>query len=270
MSSYLNYLNPWSNPKPGKTYRIIFLGDSGVGKTSIIRKFFHPDIDHKPSSTIFTDQYTYLFNNHKISFMDTAGQERYNALTSSYLRAPAMVILVFDIKEADTFRHLVNKWMSQVKSENYGQDVHFFVVANKVDLLNNPKESMRISDPYEYCYQAKIPFHLSSVKDINLIRNLFDAICLEMEKIITLEEEKESHERAFSTIAGNMVSSLGSTIKKPFTKTPVEDTSYESYVQEILGNREKVVPLITAKEMKDKLDETTRETLPMLPGGCCQ
>lgn len=270
MTSYLTSF--FSSPDNNKTYRIIFLGDSGVGKTSIIRKFFHPDISYNPTSTIFVDQYTYLHNNRKISFIDTAGQERFDALTPSYLRNPSLVILVFDIKEADSFRNLIHKWISEVEIANPDQELHYFVVANKVDLLNNAKESMRISDPYEICHQKKIPFHLSSAKDVNLIKNLFQAVCDKMEEIIEEDEAKEAHEKAFTTRASHLLESIGNTVKRPFQRPDVinREESIEDYVQELIGKTEKNQHIITAEEMKKKLEETSQNgEQHVYPIGCC-
>jgi Ras-related protein Rab-6A len=132
MTNYLSSLfsnkNIETENNENQSYKIIFLGDSGVGKTSIIRKFFHPDISYNPTSTVFIDHYTYLHNNHKITFIDTAGQERFDSITPSYLRNPSLVILIYDVNNADSFRHIIHKWIHLVESNNPHEMINYFVI----------------------------------------------------------------------------------------------------------------------------------------------
>jgi small GTP-binding protein len=247
------------NINENQSYKIIFLGDSGVGKTSIIRKFFHPDISYNPISTVFVDHYSYLHNNHKITFIDTAGQERFDSLTPSYLRKPSLVILIYDSNNADTFRHIIHKWISLVESNNPHEIINYFVIANKVDLLHNFEEHIKISDPYIICQEKKIPFHFCSIKDINLIKNLFNSICQHMEIIIENDKYVQSNNISFTQKASNLLSSITSSINIPFTRTPDltnKPPTLEDYVQELIGKTEKNDTILTTENIKDNLENT--------------
>ena len=121
-------------------YKVILLGESGVGKTSIIARFysgkFNPD-----KITSLSSQYTRktieLPNNKSITFdiWDTCGQERYRSLTKIFYKDAKVVILVYDITNKDSFIQLKKYWYEQVKQLG-DKDIILAIAANKNDLYD--------------------------------------------------------------------------------------------------------------------------------------
>ena len=122
-----------------ETIKIVLLGESGVGKTSIISQFidqtFQEDLQSSTGGTFSSKTFTY--DNGKIlklEIWDTAGQERYRALTKMFYKDANAAILVYDITRKRSFEELQNYWFEQIK-ESAPQNIMLVVDANKCDLI---------------------------------------------------------------------------------------------------------------------------------------
>ena len=121
-------------------YKVILLGESGVGKTSIIARFysgkFNPD-----KITSLSSQYTRktieLPNNKSITFdiWDTCGQEKYRSISRLFYKDAKVVILVYDITNEYSFIQLKKFWYKQIK-ELGEKDIILAIAANKNDLYD--------------------------------------------------------------------------------------------------------------------------------------
>ena len=116
-------------------YKLVFLGDVGVGKTSIIKQFMSESFDSTYSATVGID---FLSKNMhlgdrtiRLQLWDTAGQERFRSLIPNYIRESAAAIVVFDICEEKTFES-IERWVEDVRAER-GQEAALIVVGNKID-----------------------------------------------------------------------------------------------------------------------------------------
>ncbi|CAN1238531.1 Ras-related protein RABC2a [Linum grandiflorum] len=123
------------------SFKILMIGDSAVGKSSILLRFIS-DSDHHPSPTIGVDFKikTVLVNDKrlKLTIWDTAGQERFGTLTTSYYRGAHGIVLVYDVTNRDTFVNLSEMWARDVELYSTNDECVKLVVGNKVD-----KESER-------------------------------------------------------------------------------------------------------------------------------
>ena len=102
--------------------KVVLLGESGVGKTSIISRFINDTFEEGLMTTtgasyagkelIFKD-----FNNQVVKFeiWDTAGQEKYRSLTQIFYKDASIAILVYDITDSDSFEELQNYWYKQLQ-----------------------------------------------------------------------------------------------------------------------------------------------------------
>lgn len=124
------------NVGPLAKYKLVFLGDLGCGKTSIINQFMYGTFDatHQPtigidflSKTMYLDDRTI-----RLQLWDTAGQERFRALIPSYIRDSSVAVIVYDITHKQSFLS-IDKWVEDVRAER-GTDVIIFAVGNKIDL----------------------------------------------------------------------------------------------------------------------------------------
>jgi small GTP-binding protein len=122
-------------------YKIVMLGDSGVGKTSLVARLTNPDrpLNHDISATMGIEFDTQMLDTvHgkvKAQIWDTAGQERFaRVLLPTYFRKAKGVILVYDIANAKSFESLSERWMAQLQDHASSDDLAKLLVGNKSDL----------------------------------------------------------------------------------------------------------------------------------------
>mgnify|MGYP002626452312 CR=1 FL=1 len=119
-----------------KTCKVVLLGESGVGKTSIISRFINDNFEEDIVTTtgasyvgknmMFSD-YNQVLN---FEIWDTAGQEKYRSLTTIFYKDASIAILVYDITNEDSFEEIQNYWYEQIK-ENSPKDIGKFIY-NKI------------------------------------------------------------------------------------------------------------------------------------------
>ncbi|XAR65812.1 Small monomeric GTPase [Bertholletia excelsa] len=118
------------------SFKILLVGDSGVGKSSLVVSFISNVVDDLPP-TIGVDFKTKLLTvggkRLKLTIWDTAGQERFTTLTSSYYRGAQGIILVYDITQRETFTNLSDVWSKEVDLYSTNQDCVKMLVGNKAD-----------------------------------------------------------------------------------------------------------------------------------------
>ena len=122
-------------------YKIVMLGDSGVGKTSLVARLTNPDrpMNHEISATMGIEFDTQMLDTEhgkvKAQIWDTAGQERFaRVLLPTYFRKAKGVILVYDITNAKSFDSLSERWMTQLNDHASSDDLAKLLVGNKSDL----------------------------------------------------------------------------------------------------------------------------------------
>lgn len=122
----------------------MIIGNSGVGKSSILIRFAENQFQEHYLATIGVDfrfKTTTVDNkNVKFQIWDTAGQERFRTITSAYYRGSQAVLMVFDLTDQQSFADVCKFWMGEV--EQYAEkDAMFILVGNKSDLLDSRRVS---------------------------------------------------------------------------------------------------------------------------------
>ncbi|KAI4167010.1 MAG: hypothetical protein Q9173_005904 [Seirophora scorigena] len=124
----------YSNPL--KKFKLVFLGEQSVGKTSLITRFMYDSFDNMYQATIgidFLSKTMYLEDRTvRLQLWDTAGQERFRSLIPSYIRDSSVAVVVYDISSLKSFQN-TRKWVDDVRGER-GTDVIIVLVGNKTDL----------------------------------------------------------------------------------------------------------------------------------------
>ena len=122
---------------PTLKFKLVFLGDQSVGKTSIITRFMYDAFDRQYQATIgidfLTKNVTLENRSVRMQLWDTAGQERFRSLIPSYIRDSAGAVVVYDVASRVSFQNTA-KWISDVRKER-GNDIVIVLVGNKSDLV---------------------------------------------------------------------------------------------------------------------------------------
>ena len=147
--------------------KTIIVGNSGVGKTSIIQRYLGK-FEQDERSTVgasFTNKSENI-NGKTILFeiWDTAGQERFRSINSIFYQDASVCILTYDITQKKSFEDLKSYWHNAV-SEQSSQNIIFHVVGNKIDLFN--KEEVDKNEVDQYCEKIGAEVSLISAKDEN-------------------------------------------------------------------------------------------------------
>ena len=162
---------------PRTKYKIVLLGDSAVGKTSILQRFLSDSCPAKHEETIGTDLSTknVCIGNRpvQLKLWDTAGNERFRGLIGSYLRDCSVVVIVYDISNRDTYLH-TKQWLQDVRAER-GMDAIIFLVGNKTDVCLHDRK-VTAEEAAEQARRNKlVPLEVSAKAGYN-VRMLFQGI----------------------------------------------------------------------------------------------
>ena len=160
------------NLKPVE-YKIILVGDSGVGKTSILKKFINNEFNEDIKCTINIDFFSKsikidknLYTNLKI--YDTAGQEKYRALIKKYYQGTDGIILVFDLTNENSFNKL-KSWINEVSDNT--EKAQIILVGNKADLIERKIDEETAEN---FAKQRDIKYIETSAKEGTNILLLFE------------------------------------------------------------------------------------------------
>ena len=173
-------------------YKFVLLGDSLVGKSSIFYRLAGKKYSEDMLSTVGTDKLTLNMNqvkieikeethikNFNITLFDTAGQERYRAITKNYFKGSHGIILIYDITSKSSFEHIV-RWLESIKetlSDWKKSGYMIMILGNKLDLVENneKKRAVTFEEGKNICSKNDIywggecsakTFEVSQIKEI--------------------------------------------------------------------------------------------------------
>ena len=154
-------------------YKLVIVGNSGVGKSSILIRFADDLFSSNYISTIGVDfRFRTLQINNKIvklQIWDTAVQERFRSVTSAYYKGADAIILCYDITNMYSFRSL-DEWISQVKNT---KDALYVIVGNKCDEINR---EVAYEHGKQFADENNCYFVETSAKDSTNIDDMFTHI----------------------------------------------------------------------------------------------
>ena len=127
-----------------ETFKVITLGDTGVGKTSIAKRYTLNTFEDDSLSTVgiaFSFKEAKLKNGAKIrlKLIDTAGQEQYRSIAKSYYKNADGVLFVFAYDNKNSFEH-IEEWFESFKENSNKEDIPMILIGNKIDIAPEKKE----------------------------------------------------------------------------------------------------------------------------------
>jgi len=154
-------------------FKIVIIGDSGVGKSCMLLRFADNEFTDSYISTIGVDFKIKTLNvegtNVKLQIWDTAGQDRFRTITSSYYRHANGIIIAYDITDTQSFEN-VQKWLEEI-TRYATEDVAKLIVGNKCDLES--ERVVKFEDGKHMANSFDIPFIETSAKSSTNVINAF-------------------------------------------------------------------------------------------------
>ncbi|XP_008336817.1 RAB6B, member RAS oncogene family a isoform X1 [Cynoglossus semilaevis] len=183
---------------PLRKFKLVFLGEQSVGKTSLITRFMYDSFDNTYQATIgidFLSKTMYLEDRTlpqlpiskpqvRLQLWDTAGQERFRSLIPSYIRDSTVAVVVYDVTNVNSFQQ-TSKWIEDVRSER-GSDVIIMLVGNKTDLAD--KRQITIEEGEQRAKELNVMFIETSAKTGHNVKQLFRRVAAALPGMENVQE----------------------------------------------------------------------------------
>jgi len=162
--------------------KIIILGDSGVGKTSLMNQYVHQKFSNQYKATIGADFLTkeVMIDDRLVTLQiwDTAGQERFQSLGVAFYRGADACVLVYDVTDAKSFDNM-ESWMEEFLTHaapGNAEKFPFVVLGNKADLAANRRQVPAAKAKAWCAAKGEIPHFETSAKDATNVEQAFHTI----------------------------------------------------------------------------------------------
>jgi small GTP-binding protein len=174
--------------------KILLIGDSQVGKTSLLLKYTEHIFPEEHIATIgveYKDKFIIRDNfNIRLQIWDTAGQERFHSITKNIYRNANGVLFVYDITNKESFNNIKN-WIKDL--QNVGNNIKAAIIGNKLDLESN--RVITREEIEEISSEHNMPFLETSARENINVNEGFDLIVNELFKDKTQEQIIEMYSR---------------------------------------------------------------------------
>ena len=166
-------------------YKVLLLGDSTVGKTCFLLRYCDKAFEDAHLTTVGLDyrlKNMVLKNekNVKLQIWDTAGQDRFRAITKNYYKGANGIILIYDVTNLQSYENVKN-WIAQIK-ESANQNVIIYLVGNKIDIKEEDR-CVKTEDGKKLAEEFKLPFFESSAKNGININEIFEQIVEKIDEV---------------------------------------------------------------------------------------
>ena len=188
--------------------KLLLIGDSYVGKTSLLQKYTEDEMPEMHCATIGVEfkEKTVKINNReiKLQIWDTSGQERFRSITQNFFRNADGIAIVFDVTNRNTFKNVKN-WLSDIQAID--SNIKMILVGNKIDLVDKRVIDKNILE--EYAKKQNLPFYETSAKTGTNVELIFTSLA---ELLLANKTDEEINEQ-FAKISSNLSVSSGEETK---------------------------------------------------------
>ena len=171
-----------SDVKEDYKLKVVVVGDSGVGKTNLIKRFVTNTFSANSKATVGVEfiSKSYRINDQvfKIEIWDTAGQERYKSITAAYYKGAKGALIVYDTTQKTSFEN-IDKWMSEIK-EKSSKDMKLMIIGNKIDLKD--ERQVETDEALAKAQTLEAPIMETSALDATNVKEAFYDLLKEMYK----------------------------------------------------------------------------------------
>lgn len=182
----------------------MLVGDSGVGKTNLLTRFSKNEFNLESRATIGVEFATRTIETEtgdviKAQIWDTAGQDRYRAIASSYYRGATGALLVYDITKKRTFEN-IERWLTELRT--HGQEnMTLMLIGNKTDLAK--MREVQTEDAANYAEREQMALIETSALDSSNVNMAFECIIKEIYKFNLTQSVNQEDQMLRSTLGKN-------------------------------------------------------------------
>ncbi|XP_060192623.1 ras-related protein RABA2a [Lycium barbarum] len=166
-------------------FKIVLIGDSGVGKSNLLSRFTRNEFCLESKSTIGVEFATRTLQVEgriiKSQIWDTAGQERYRAITSAYYRGALGALLVYDVTKPTSFEN-VSRWLKELR-DHADSNIVIMLIGNKTDLKH--LRAVATEDAQSYAEREGLSFIETSALEATNVEKAFQVNLSEIYRIIS-------------------------------------------------------------------------------------
>ena len=157
-------------------FKVLLIGDSSVGKTSVLLRYVEDKFNAEFQTTIGVDFKVSTFNMNgksiKLQLWDTAGQDRFKNIVASYYRGAHGILLMYDITNQTSYQN-VQRWYDE--AQNYLQkSVPKLLIGNKADIAS--QRSVRMEEAKNLSDRLGIDYIATSAKNNINVKNAFETL----------------------------------------------------------------------------------------------
>lgn len=187
----------------GYLFKIVLIGDSGVGKSNLLARFARNEFFSNSKSTIGVEFQTQKMvidgKEIKAQIWDTAGQERFRAVTSAYYRGAVGALVVYDISRRQSFES-IGRWLNELHTHS-DMNVVTILVGNKIDLMEAREVS---TDEGQVLAEAQGLFFMeTSALDSSNVKEAFETVVKEIYDILRRKVFSSQEHKKTETSLGN-------------------------------------------------------------------
>ena len=186
------------------SFKVIVIGDSGVGKSSLTNNAVKNTFDEAYNATVGFEFFTFnvkMFNKViKLQIWDTCGQELYRSLITNFYRNSSLAIMVYSINSKETFEN-IEMWLRELRTHS-NPDAKVFLIGNKVDLYDQREVKEEEGEAFKRDNKIDIFMESSAKTGLNA-QNIFLKAAKMLYDDYTIYQDKEDEETELDNIKNN-------------------------------------------------------------------